>query len=274
MILFPNAKINLGLRVVEKRVDGYHNIETVFLPIGLNDVLEFVESTTVGVHIEVSGISLEGQPEENLVVKAWKIMHDQHGIPPVDIHLHKIIPIGAGLGGGSSDAAFMLKGLNEYYQCGCTTEQLEDIASSLGSDCAFFIRNKPAIGTGRGEILDPVELEMCGYELVLVSPGLHIATREAYAGVTPKKAGRPLRELLLFPVNQWQEYLVNEFEETVCRKYEKINEIKLELQQAGAEYASMSGSGSSVFGIFREGSIPADIADNFPGYYIWTGGLA
>lgn len=274
MIVFPNAKINLGLRVVEKRGDGYHNIETVFLPIGLNDVLEFVESGDRKISIQVSGIQLEGRPEENLVVKAWEIMHEHCGIPVVDIHLHKIIPVGAGLGGGSSDAAFMLKGLNDFFECGCTIEQLENMASTLGSDCAFFIRNKPAIGTGRGEILDPVEPELSGYEMVLINPGLHISTRDAYNGIIPHKSERPLRELLLFPTNQWQEYLVNEFEDTVFKKHNKISEIKSDLIDAGAVYASMSGSGSSVFGIFSEGSIPEDLADRFTGYYTWTGGLA
>jgi 4-diphosphocytidyl-2-C-methyl-D-erythritol kinase len=274
MIVFPNAKINLGLRIVEKRGDGYHNIETVFLPIGLNDVLEFVESAGNKISIHISGVQLEGRPEENLVVKAWELMREQCGIPIVDIHLHKIIPVGAGLGGGSSDAAFMLKGLNDFFECGCTIGQLEEMALNLGSDCAFFIRNKPAIGTGRGEILDPVEPELSGYELVLINPGLHISTRDAYGGITPQKSDRPLRELLLFPLTQWQEYLVNEFEDSVFQKFKKIGEIKLELIEAGAVYASMSGSGSSVFGIFREGSIPENIKDRFSGFYTWTGGLA
>ena len=167
----------------------------------------------------------------------------------------------------------MLKGLNAFFECGCTTEQLEEMASDLGSDCAFFIRNKPAIGTGRGEILDPVEPELTGYELILINPGLHISTRDAYGGITPQKSDRPLRELLLFPLTQWQEYLVNEFEDSVFQKFNKIGEIKSELLVAGAVYASMSGSGSSVFGIFKEGSIPKNIGDRFSGFYTWTGGL-
>jgi len=273
MILFPNAKINLGLRVVEKRKDGYHNIETIFLPIGLNDVLEFVESADQRVSLHISGVQMEGSPADNLVVRAWEIMHEQCGVPAVDIHLHKIIPVGAGLGGGSSDAAFMLKGLNDFFECGYTVGQLENMAALLGSDCAFFIRNKPAIGTGRGEILDPVEPELTGYELVLINPGLQISTRDAYHGITPQRSERSLRELLLFPLNLWQDYIVNEFEDMIFRKFKQIREIKSGLLNAGAIYASMSGSGSSVFGIFREGTVPQNIADYFPGLYSWTGAL-
>jgi 4-diphosphocytidyl-2-C-methyl-D-erythritol kinase len=272
MILFPNAKINVGLWVVEKRNDGYHNIETLFLPIGLSDVLEFVESDRDEPLIAISGMELEGDSSDNLVMRAWKLMHDLYGIAVVDIHLHKIIPSGAGLGGGSSDAAFMLKGLNDHFGIGCSSDELESLAAILGSDCAFFIKDIPAIGKGRGEMLQPVELDLEGYELVLVNPGIQVSTRDAYTGVIPAKSERNLRELLLFPVAEWQDQLSNDFEKWVFVKYPEIKQVKEKLRAAGAEYAAMSGSGSSVFGIFRKNHsvFPKEL---FPGYYSWCGEL-
>jgi 4-diphosphocytidyl-2-C-methyl-D-erythritol kinase len=160
MILFPNAKINIGLRVIERRTDGYHSIETLFLPIGLCDILEFVETSALKSSLKITGLAIGGNPEDNLILKAWEIMHQNYSVPSIEAHLHKIIPIGAGLGGGSADAAFMLRGLNEYFSCGCSFEELESYAAELGSDCAFFIRNSPAIGTGRGEILEPIQVSL------------------------------------------------------------------------------------------------------------------
>ncbi len=273
MILFPNAKVNVGLRVVEKRNDGYHNIETLFLPIGLNDVLEFVENRKKNPEIKVSGIESALDTRDNLVIRAWQVLRDHYKIPGVSIHLHKIIPVGAGLGGGSSDAAFMLKGLSEYFELGCSMEELEQLASTLGSDCAFFIRNKPAIGRGRGEILEQVEPDIGEYEILLVNPGIHVSTVEAYQGVVPAIPSQNLREMLLFPVTEWQQKLSNDFEESVFKKYPQIEVIKEKLSDAGATYTAMSGSGSSVFGIFRKNGHSVNLKELFPGCFTWSGDL-
>jgi 4-diphosphocytidyl-2-C-methyl-D-erythritol kinase len=255
MLLFPNAKINLGLRVIEKRGDGYHSIETIFIPVSLCDCLEFIEFRIPASTLEFSGIPIKGKTEDNMVLKAWQIMHRNHDIPNVRFHLHKIIPTGAGLGGGSADAAFVLKGLNAFFSCGCTPSILEKYASEIGSDCAFFIRNCPALGTGRGEILENVFIPFQHYEVLLVYPGIHVNTREAYAGIIPRKPEIPLNELLTLQVDAWQEAIRNEFEEPVFAKYPLLAELKNKILKAGAVYASMSGSGSTVYGIFREGEL-------------------
>jgi 4-diphosphocytidyl-2-C-methyl-D-erythritol kinase len=255
MVVFPNAKINLGLRVIERRKDGFHTIETIFLPIGLCDILEFVECHDHKSTLEVTGIAVPGKTEDNLILKAWQIMHQKHSIPFIEAHLHKIIPIGAGLGGGSSDAAFMLKGLNEFFSCGCSSGVLEAYAAELGSDCAFFIRNQPAIGTGRGEILEPIQIALSEYEILLINPGIHVGTREAYAGITPGKPESMLKELINMPVSRWQEIINNDFEKSVFATFPKIAELKKKILDQGAVYASMSGSGSSVYGIFRKGKL-------------------
>jgi 4-diphosphocytidyl-2-C-methyl-D-erythritol kinase len=253
MLLFPNAKINLGLRVIEKRADGFHSIETVFIPVDLCDCLEFIETSAQASSIEITGTYIEGSPDDNLVLKAWQFMHRDYGIPSVSIHLHKIIPTGAGLGGGSADAAFMLKGLNEYFSCGCSHTELEAYASKIGSDCAFFIRNKPAMGTGRGEILKDVRIPLENYEVLLINPGIHIDTREAYAGISLQKPEISLNELILLPVKSWQKAITNDFEKHVFSRYPLISELKNSLIKMDAVYSSMTGSGSTVYGIFPEG---------------------
>lgn len=273
MILFPNAKINVGLWVVNKRDDGFHDIETLFLPIGLNDVLEFVEKKGSSPALTVSGDMPECPVAENLVYRAWQMMHEQYKIPAVEIHLHKIIPTGAGLGGGSSDAAFMLKGLSEHFELGCQPGELEEFAAQLGSDCAFFIQNKPAIGKGRGEILEPVQPDLEDYEILLVNPGVHISTTDAYQGVQPATASAVLRELLLFPVNEWQVRIRNDFEPHIFRLYPEIEAIRDRLTDMGAVYAAMSGSGSTVFGIFRKNGRSLDLRSDFPEYFTWSGDI-
>jgi 4-diphosphocytidyl-2-C-methyl-D-erythritol kinase len=255
MLLFPNAKINLGLRVIDRREDGYHSIETIFVPVSLCDCLEFLETSGSTSTLEISGTGLEGTPEDNLVLKAWKIMLQNHAIPCVQVHLHKIIPSGAGLGGGSSDAAFMLKGLNEYFSCGCSQKQLETYASQIGSDCAFFIRNRPSLGTGRGEILEDMLLPLQNCEVLLVNPGIHVGTREAYSGVSPKMPEISLKQLIKIPVASWQKKIKNDFEKPVFEKYPLIADLKSRLTEMGAVYASMTGSGSTVYGLFREGEL-------------------
>ncbi len=268
--MFPNAKINLGLRVIERRTDGYHSIETLFLPVELCDILEFVVTPDAKFSLEITGIAVGGNPEENLIYKAWEIMHRDYSVPCVHAHLHKVIPIGAGLGGGSADAAFMLKGLNEYFSCGCSPGTLESYAAELGSDCAFFIRNLPAIGTGRGEILEPIELSVTGYEIVLVNPGVHVGTREAYADIVPQEPENSLRELISLPMIHWQNTIHNDFERSVFTTYPVIAGLKQKMINLGAIYASMSGSGSTVYGIFREGDLDKLPAD-FNMYFYYRG---
>jgi len=252
MILFPNAKINLGLRVIERRNDGFHNIETVFLPVDLVDVLEFNPSDSSRNTIKVTGIVPDNAPEGNLVLTAWGKMYDKFEIPHVDIHLHKNIPVGAGLGGGSSDAAFMLMGLNRLFNCNCSEEDLKEMSAAIGSDCPFFIENTLSIGTGRGEVLQTIDFPFKNYRILIVYPGIHIDSKEAYSGVRPKKYGKPLRALIKMPIDTWKHSITNDFESSVFFKYPVIQKIKHDMYETGAVYASMTGSGSCVFGLFRE----------------------
>ncbi len=270
MLLFPNAKINLGLRILEKRSDGFHSIETVFLPLNLTDILEFIEEGKNSTTLTVTGIALDGDIEENLVVKVWHIMNEKFKIPPLSIHLHKTIPVGAGLGGGSANAAFMLKGLNEYFECGCTNVELKKFAAELGSDCAFFIDNSPMLGTGRGEVLEPFDIALHGYEILLIKPDIHVATRKAYSGIVPAIPKKPLKELIKKPINEWQETIINDFESLVFKKYPEIELLKNKLLNMGAEYAAMSGSGSTVYGIFEPGILAENFQD-FKDCFVYKG---
>lgn len=253
MITFPNAKINIGLYVVEKRPDGYHNLETVFYPVGLQDALEVNRAgTPAGIcQLRVSGTLLDGDAEDNLVVKAYRLLEKDYALPPVDIHLFKHIPAGAGLGGGSADAAFMLKLMNEKCALRLTVAQLEDYAARLGADCAFFIKNKPVFATGIGNVFTPLSLSLCGYYIVLVKPDIFVSTRDAFARIRPKCPDTPLLEAVARPMETWKDCLKNDFEEGVFFKYPEIAAVKDRLYDLGAVYASMSGSGSAVYGIFR-----------------------
>lgn len=270
MICFPNAKINLGLNIVSKRSDGYHNIETVFYPIPVKDALEIVPAPAFS--FSQTGIPLEAPPEKNLVVKAWNRLKETYALPPLEVHLLKAIPFGAGLGGGSADAAFMLKLLNEYSSLGLTEETLEEIASTLGADCPFFIRNQPVFASGRGDLFEPVEVSLKGYRLCLVKPDVSVSTPEAYSMVTPALPARSLKEIVCQPVNTWKDLMVNDFEKSVFPRYPVIRQIKETLYEAGALYASMSGSGSSVFGIFDK-SIDFEKQSSFPCCFVWEGEL-
>ena len=253
MLLFPNAKINLGLNVVERRTDGYHNIETVFYPIGLSDVLEVVPSESCSDYsFSSSGIVLPGDPEENLIVKAYRLLRFDFQIPAVDILLCKQIPFGAGLGGGSADAAFMLKGLNELFELNISTKELEKYAAKLGADCPVFIQNKAVFASGTGNIFTPVNLSLKGYHLLLVKPDIHVSTPEAYSLVIPGKAQVSLLESIQRPIAEWKEGVKNDFEKSVFARHPEIETIKNKLYDMGAIYASMSGSGSAVYGIFNE----------------------
>lgn len=255
MITFPNAKINLGLNVIEKRPDGYHNLETVFYPINLQDALEVTRREKGGCEytLRVSGTPIDGEPDSNLVVKAYKLLKEHYpAMQPVDIHMYKHIPVGAGLGGGSSDAAYMIKLLNDKFSLGMTTEQMEEYAARLGADCAFFVRNRPVFATGIGNVFEPVEVSLRGYYIVLVKPDIFVSTRDAYAEIKPARPAVSLKEMVDLPVAAWKDCMKNDFEEPVFRKYPEIAAIKDKLYDLGAVYASMSGSGSSVYGIFDE----------------------
>ncbi len=269
MIQFPNAKINIGLNVVSKRPDGYHNLETVFYPIPLSDALELIVNNELDHDYQLfnTGITVDAPSDQNICVKALEILKEDHTIPPIEIHLHKTTPFGAGLGGGSSDAAFMLSMLNTLFELNISSDELKKKAIQLGADVPFFIDNKPKYATGIGDILQPINLNLSDYYLFLVKPPIHVSTPEAYAGISPKPSERLLPNDLKLPVDQWKNIVKNDFETSVFKKYPEIEEIKSELYNQGAAYAAMSGSGSTVFGLFKEK--PAILVD--PSYFIWSG---
>ncbi len=249
MIVFPNCKINIGLRITSKRPDGYHNIESCFYPIPWNDALEITEAAAFS--FESSGLNIPGDQKSNLVIKAYDLLKVEFDLPPINIHLLKSIPMGAGLGGGSADGAFMLKLLNNRFALQLTDDQLEERALDLGSDCPFFIRNKPVIAKGRGEIFEPIDLDLSGKHILLINPGIHIGSREAYSSVMPVEPKNSLKDLLENQhISSWKDLIKNEFESSVFTIAPEISEIKEHLYDQGALYASMTGSGSTVYGIF------------------------
>lgn len=257
MLTFPNAKINLGLNITEKRPDGYHNLETVFYPIPLEDALEIniLNAGNEKFRLHQAGRQIEGEAEKNLVVKAYKLLDAQFNLPPIDIHLFKQIPSGAGLGGGSADAAFMLKLLNEKFGLSLSDDALEEYAARLGADCAFFIRNRPTYAEGIGNLFSPIALSLKGYRIWLVKPDIFVSTRDAFAQIKPHRPQVPLKKIIQLPIEQWKEQMVNDFEESVFPQFPAIGEIKEEMYRQGAVYASMSGSGSSVYGLFKADAI-------------------
>lgn len=250
MITFPNAKINIGLQVTEKRPDGFHNLETVFYPIGWSDALEFVVADQFS--FTTSGIPISGDPESNLVVKAYRLLQKEFNLPALKIHLHKNIPFGAGLGGGSADAAFMLRMLNKSFNLELSEVKLLEYAALLGSDCPFFILNKPVYATGRGEIMHETDVRLNGMFILLVKPPVEVSTAKAFQFVVPQKSTVLLPDLLQLPVQEWKGKVVNQFEVSVFQQFKEIESLLLQLYSMGAVYASMSGSGSSVFGLFNE----------------------
>lgn len=270
MILFPNAKINLGLNIVSKRSDGYHNLETIFYPVGIKDALEIIVKADQDKDTFFQeGIKADLPPEDNLVMKALRLMRDQYTFPPLEVHLLKKIPFGAGLGGGSADASFMLRLLNDSFELGATKTELASLAVKLGADCPFFIYNQPVFASGIGEVFEDIELSLKGYTIVLVKPDIHVSTKDAFSGITPSAAVVSLKEIIKRPVAEWRGLMINDFEKTVFAKYPQIESVKDKLYMLGAIYASMSGSGSSVFGIFNQS--PADIESLFPGCFVWMG---
>ena len=247
MIVFPNTKINIGLKVIEKRDDGFHNIETIFYPVPLCDILEFLPlgGGAKTSKFKNTGLQIDTPSDaNNLCIKAYSIIKNDFDIPPLDIHLHKIIPFGAGLGGGSADAGFMLKALNDYFCLGISEEKLKFYASKLGSDCTFFIQNKTSFAWEKGEKLKEISLSLKGYHIVIVHPGFSVSTAEAYAGIIPEKSDCSLTDLVYKPIEKWREFIFNDFEKNIFEKYPAIKEIKDKLYTQGAIYASMSGSGS------------------------------
>lgn len=260
MIVFPNAKINIGLNVVSKREDGYHNLETIFFPVKLADALEFAEAEKTS--LTTTGIVINEIPEQNLILKAFRLLQADYNLPPLQFHLHKVIPFGAGLGGGSSDAAFTFKMLNDYFKLELSQQKLESYAAKIGADCPFFILNKPVFATGIGNNFHNIELNLAEYEIVILKPEINVSTPEAYKNVIPRNPKFRLTEIVKTPVSDWKNLIVNDFEKSVFPKYPQIAELKQLLYYSGAEFASMSGSGSAVFGIFRH--LPTDFENKIP----------
>eukprot|EP01037_Dinobryon_pediforme_P008362 gene8362-8449_t len=248
MILFPNAKINIGLNVINRRDDGYHNLETIFYPVKIKDAIEVIASDKFS--FSSSGIGIPGRVEDNLCVKGYHLLKSDFDLPPVKIHLHKNIPIGAGLGGGSADAAFFIRLLNQKFELGMSDDTMSGYVRKLGADCAFFIENKPMFAFDRGDEFESVRLDLSNYKLVLIMPPVHVSTAEAYGGVRPAPVKDSLMELIYRPITEWKNFIKNDFEASVFKNHPEIRGVKAALYQAGAIYASMSGSGASVFGIF------------------------
>jgi 4-diphosphocytidyl-2-C-methyl-D-erythritol kinase len=270
MIVFPNAKINIGLNITAKRADGYHDIETVFYPIGISDILEIVVNSQADTDVfTFSGIPIPGNDEDNICLHALAHLRKRYRIPSLNIHLHKITPIGAGLGGGSSDAAFFIKAINAMFDLQVMEQEQIELSRRLGSDCAFFILNKPVFAKGKGDEFTLIDLSLKDYYLVLLNPQIHISTKEAYDGVHPARAKVNLKEALnLAGINDWKTLVENDFEKSIFLKHPIIREIKDGLYQNGAIYAAMSGSGSSVYGIFKEKPI---LKEGLATYLCWQG---
>ncbi len=250
MIVFPNAKINIGINITSRRTDGYHNIETIFYPVNIFDALEALPANKLT--FDSSGVDIPGRTEDNLCIKGYQLINKDYKLPPLNIHLHKNIPIGAGLGGGSADAGFFIKLLNNQFNLKLTTDQMMDYARVLGADCAFFIENKPLFAFEKGDQFETIKLDLSKYHMVLVMPPAHVSTSEAYRGVKPAEVKHSLYDLISEPIQDWKHMIKNDFEESVFKNHAVIRGVKAALYEAGAIYASMSGSGASVFGIFNE----------------------
>lgn len=299
MLSFPNIKINLGLNIIEKRPDGYHNLLSVFYPVKtLFDVLEVtkdeenqptsefnnsithsgkgflpadVNYTQYGkIKLAITGLAIPGDAADNLLIRSYNLIDADYSLPPVKVHLHKVIPTGAGLGGGSADAAFFINLLNDVLEIGLAWGEKHHYAKQLGSDCSFFITNRPAFCFERGDQFESVLLDLSGWDIVLVKPPVHVSTADAYAGITPKPAAESPEDIVDLPAEEWKDKLVNDFEETVFAKYPEIAAIKAQLYNMGATYACMSGSGATVFGLFKNAP---DLSGKFDGCFVHTGKL-
>jgi len=268
MVSFPPCKINLGLNVIRKRQDGYHDIETCFYPVPWTDILEIIPSSQL--QFFSTGNAIEGAVDGNLCLRAYQVLKSEYNIPPVSIHLHKIIPIGAGLGGGSSDGAYTLRTLNSMFNLQLSITELRRLALNLGSDCAFFIDEKPMLGKGRGEELTPLDFVLRNKFLVLVKPDVSVSTAQAYAGVLPLEPVVPISEILTRPIEAWKGVLENDFEVSVFNAYPQIKELKNKMISLGATYTAMSGSGSAMYGIFEK---PVHLPKEFTSLQHWSGTL-
>jgi 4-diphosphocytidyl-2-C-methyl-D-erythritol kinase len=267
VIVFPNCKINLGLNITGKRTDNYHNLETVFFPVFLKEALEIIRDnySNQSIHYSFSGLGINSDSSNNLCVKAYYLLKkDFPALAAVKLHLHKVIPMGAGLGGGSADGAFTLKLLNKLFNLHLSTDQLINYALALGSDCPFFIINKPCFATGRGEILEEIKLDLREYKIVLVNPCIHIHTSNAFSQIKPSIPAKSIKEIIQQPITTWKNELKNDFENAVFEEYPAIAAIKKAFYDNDAVYASMSGSGSTVYGIFNRSQTPSF---QFPGHY-------
>ncbi|MGB3180071.1 MAG: 4-(cytidine 5'-diphospho)-2-C-methyl-D-erythritol kinase [Cyclobacteriaceae bacterium] len=271
MIIFPNAKINLGLNIIRRRKDGYHDIETCFVPVPWSEALEIVPAPEgKKTSMTITGLKVPGQDGQNLIMRAFKALHKDFQLPASTIYLHKVLPMGAGLGGGSSDAASTLQCLNELYGLYLSDDILELYASDLGSDCPFFLYKRPMLASGRGEVLEEIDLDLAGWHIVIVHPGVHIGTKEAYSGVTPSEPESSMKDLLAEPVENWKDRLTNQFEGSIFPNHPEIKAIKDQFYEAGAAYSSMTGSGSAVYGLFCE---KPDLKNEFPGEYTYWQGV-
>jgi len=273
MLVFPNAKLNLGLYVTGLRPDGFRNLESVFVPLPWSDALEVLPAP-VGTEttLHLTGIPIPGDPATNLCRRAYELLRADCDLPSVQMHLHKVVPIGAGLGGGSADAAFALRALNELFSLNMPTEALESYARRLGSDCAFFIQNNPVFAHEKGDAFEEISLDLTGTACKVVYPGLHISTAEAYSRVTPRLPQHALREALAQPLETWRDTVSNDFEDALTPTYPVLANIKQQLYAAGATYASLSGSGSAVYGLFPGLELPPQL--ELPtDYLVWNGRL-
>lgn len=261
MVLFPNAKINLGLFITKKRMDGFHELETCFFHIPWSDVLEITPAESF--QFSSSGLSISGEIQDNLCYKAFVILSKDYKIPNVHIHLHKIIPMGAGMGGGSSDAAFTLMGLRDLFELPLTNHELIPYAQKLGSDCAFFLHKHAQFGTGKGDVLTPIETSLSGLYALILYPNFGISTQKAYAGIQPNPAPGFLPDLLKMPLSTWKDTIKNDFEKNLFIEFPLLAEIKQNMYDLGAVYAAMSGSGSTIFGLFENEVSPKDSWANF-----------
>jgi len=269
MVVYPNCKINIGLRILNKRADGYHNIESVFYPVPLCDILEITQQEVVQenhITFKSTGIAIPGATEENICIKAYQLINQDYALPAINVHLHKQIPIGAGLGGGSADAAFFIKALNEFEDLNLSFGEMHHYAKQIGSDCSFFINNKPALASQKGEVLEPVGLSLKGFYVVIVYPNIHVSTAMAYSGVVPKAEGRSIEELIKQPISTWKATIFNAFEAGIVKQFPVIGDIKNQLYALGAQYSSMTGSGSAVYGIFET---KPEVTNNFSNFTVF-----
>ncbi len=271
MLFFTNAKINIGLNIIEKRSDGFHNLETVFYPIQIRDAIEFVETTGKETSIQTSGIELDIPYRQNICYAAYKLMAKHYDLPKLQIHLHKFVPAGAGLGGGSANAAGFIKALNEAFNLGISVRRMEELAVELGSDCPFFIRNKAVFASGRGEVFERIDLDLSKYYVYIVKPNILVNTGMAFAGITPHKPHNSIKSLINKPIEEWKDIIFNDFETNIFAKYSQLAQIKADFYEMGALYASMSGSGSALYGIFDEKPEPMP---NYSDFFNWIGKLS